>query len=168
MGNATTTTTTTTTTTNNNHNNRVGGRGLLALGEMGGAPRNPAPGNHCGITIATTVTTTIVIITTMLLFIMAIVILVIITITILIGLFRQPDGMVKPSGCHCADAVGWKRAVAECRPLLGALPPSLSLILTCCTDVYIYIYITYIYIYTHNIYIYIYIYIYTHTYYTYV
>ena len=33
--------------------------------------------------------------------------------------------IVKPSGCRCTDAFG-ERNVEECRPLLGALPLSLS------------------------------------------
>ena len=37
--------------------------------------------------------------------------------------------IVKPSGCHCIDACGGQNIV-ECRPLLGALPLSLT---TCFT-----------------------------------
>ena len=32
--------------------------------------------------------------------------------------------IVKPPSCHCTDAFG-KKNIVECRPLLGALPPSL-------------------------------------------
>ena len=34
--------------------------------------------------------------------------------------------IVKPSGCHCTDAFGGTKPIVECRPLLGALPLSLS------------------------------------------
>ena len=35
--------------------------------------------------------------------------------------------IVKPSGCHCKDALGGKTTIVECRPLLGALPLSPTL-----------------------------------------
>ena len=36
--------------------------------------------------------------------------------------------IVKTSGCHCTDAFGGKEIV-ECPALLGALPPSLAVLL---------------------------------------
>ena len=34
--------------------------------------------------------------------------------------------IVKPSGCQCTDASGGTKNTVECRPLLGALPVSLT------------------------------------------
>ena len=75
--------------------------------------------------------------------------------------------IVKPSGCHCRDALGGNNIV-ECRPILGALPLSLRRVIhygaisgchatTFELSIYLSIYLSihvntyiYIYIYTYN------------------